>query len=336
MDKDMIRATFFAAVLLLVPSCSLPESAGRVPDAPVETVLALAAPRAAVARDQAAEVKAVPGEIRERFKLKGDFYAKYVDAEGIPILSSATVNDAALLEARYVVLNMLRGREDLLETMRTRRIRLSVMAWNEFNTDMPESKNLPSWWDRRSRGISGVKATTCGEENLLNYRGDPFVGGSILVHEFTHAFQHSGMSILDRTFNARVRAAYNKAKASGQFRGYAMTRQGEFFAEGAQSWFHANRKKDFMRVQDGKKTPLNTREQIIQHVPDLAELLRETFGDNPWRYTPTHQRSDQEHLKDFDRTKAPRFAWPKDVLAAWNKELARRRAKSKRATQKPK
>ncbi len=294
-----------------------------------EKTKALAAPRAAVARNRAPEVKAVPGEIRERFKLKGGFYAKYVDAEGIPILSSATVNDAALLEARYVVLNMLRGREDLLKNMRTRRIRLSVMAWNEFNTEMPEFKNLPRWWDRRSRGISGVKATTCGEENLLNYRGDPFSGGSILVHEFTHVFQHSGMSVLDRTFSARVRAAYNKAKASGQFRGYAMTKQSEFFAEGAQSWFHANGKMDFIRVRDGKKTPLNTRAKITEHLPDLAKLLRETFGDNPWRYTPTYQRSNQEHLKNFNRRKAPRFFWPKDVLAAWNKELARRRAKSK-------
>ena len=273
----------------------------------IPSLKALAAPRAAVARNRAPEVKAVPGEIRERFKLKGGFYAKYVDAEGIPILSSATVNDAALLEARYVVLNMLRGREDLLKNMRTRRIRLSVMAWNEFNTEMPEFKNLPRWWDRRSRGISGVKATTCGEENLLNYRGDPFAGGSILVHEFTHVFQHSGMNVLDRTFSARVRAAYNKAKASGQFRG----------------------KMDFIRVRDGKKTPLNTRAKITEHLPDLAKLLRETFGDNPWRYTPTYQRSNQEHLKNFNRRKAPRFFWPKDVLAAWNKELARRRAKSK-------
>ena len=35
------------------------------------------------------------------------FYEKYCDAEGIPIISSAEVDDLALQEAYYIVMNML-------------------------------------------------------------------------------------------------------------------------------------------------------------------------------------------------------------------------------------
>lgn len=45
------------------------------------------------------------------------FYKKYVDANGIPIIGSEKVKDAALLMARDIVIYMLAGRPDLRKEM---------------------------------------------------------------------------------------------------------------------------------------------------------------------------------------------------------------------------
>ena len=45
------------------------------------------------------------------------FYKKYVDADGIPVVSSENVADEALMRARSVILQMLSKRSDIHEQM---------------------------------------------------------------------------------------------------------------------------------------------------------------------------------------------------------------------------
>src|SRR5689334_2302423 len=56
------------------------------------------------------------------------FYKKYTDANGIPIVSSAKVPNAALLVARDIVNYMLMKRPDVREEMMKRKSRVSIMA----------------------------------------------------------------------------------------------------------------------------------------------------------------------------------------------------------------
>ncbi|MDP6506913.1 MAG: hypothetical protein QF886_25025, partial [Planctomycetota bacterium] len=163
-------------------------------------------------------VTAVPAEIIQRYKLKGDFYKKYVDVGGVPLMSSEKVDDRALLEARYTILQVLKGRKDILEAMSSKNLRLGVMAYNEFTTDMPETSKMNPWWNKRARGLGG-NPTTCAEENVLNFPGDPYRGENILIHEFAHAIHHSGMRVLDDTFDKRLKALFKKTKESGRFSG---------------------------------------------------------------------------------------------------------------------
>ena len=58
----------------------------------------------------AAEVRPVPDEVRERFKL-APFYAKYLDVGGLPVVSSAKVSDDGLREAAYLIRSMLADRD---------------------------------------------------------------------------------------------------------------------------------------------------------------------------------------------------------------------------------
>src|SRR6267154_1421768 len=103
-------------------------------------------------------VSDVPDSLRDSLKLD-PFYQKHANADGLPIL---------------------------------------VMAPTEMTTDVPEQRNMTpkDYWDKRARGLGG-RLTSCGEENLLNLKGDRYARENILVHEFSHAVHHFGIGSLD-------------------------------------------------------------------------------------------------------------------------------------------
>ncbi len=280
-----------------------------------------------------AEVRAVDDALRERYGLKDDFYRKVTDAKGLHILSSEQVDDRALLEVRYLILRVLDGRDDVLQALIGRKLRIGVMACNEYTTDMPETRKMNPWWNKRARGLGG-NPTTCAEENVLNFRGDPYTGENIFIHEFAHAVHHSGLSVVDETFDRRLRDLFKRVKAGGDFEGYAMNSFGELWAEGVQTWFHCNTA-GLVWTGGEKRKPLYTREDLKAHLPGLAALMEEVFPGNAWTYTTTDKRTDLPHLKGYDRAKAPTFVWPKAVLDAFHAQEEKNRARRKKKSGSP-
>ena len=258
------------------------------------------------------------------------FYKKYVSAGGIPVISSAKVSDYALLEAAYLIDRMLADRPDLARAIAAAKGRFSIMAVDEFTTDIPEhSLSKPAgFWNRRARGLGGMPrrpVTSCGEENLLRYKGDPYHAENILIHEFAHCIHHMGLRTVDKTFDKRLDRIYRKAMAKGLWKGkYAGNNRAEYWAEAVQSWFDTN------RPPDHDHNHVDTREELKKYDPEIARLVAEVFGDKPWRYRRPSQRKDPGHLKGYDRAKAPRFAWPARVLKAWNEHQAGQRAAEKK------
>jgi alpha-glucosidase len=235
-------------------------------------------------KDVAAKVTEVPADVIKRYKLDTDFYKKHLDYKGFSILSSAKVSDAALLEARYLIDKLLGEREDVLQAMIQANCRFMVMAPTEMTTDVPEQrhmKNDPKTnWDQRARGLGG-KLSSCGEENLLNLKGDRYKQENILIHEFNHAIHQQGLRTVDPTFNKRLKAAYEKAKAAGLWKGtYVMENPAEYWAEAAQAYF------DCMRPQFGA----NTREKLQKYDPDLFALVDEVYKQSKFRYVRYDQR----------------------------------------------
>ena len=135
------------------------------------------------------------------------FYAKYVDAEGVPILSSREVSDRALLIARDIVTHMLSKRQDVRTKLMENGVRVAVMSVKEVATDLPEHRDLYEAfpgidWNTRTRGVSATfarPATSCGEENLLGMPSDRYRGESILVHEFGHTILNMALPEIDPT-----------------------------------------------------------------------------------------------------------------------------------------
>jgi hypothetical protein len=251
----------------------------------------------------------VPGAMRETFDL-APFYVRAIDADGLPVVGSAKVSDAALREAAFLIDRMLRGRDDIRRAMAARKVRFTVMAPEEMTTDVPEHSDLKpkDYWDRRARGLGATAArpsVSCGEENLLQLKGDPYATENILIHEFAHAIHEMGLSTVDRTFDRRLRAAYEAAMKEGLWKEkYAATNRQEYWAEGVQSWFDTN------RHDDHDHNHVDTREELVEYDPRLAALIGEVFVEDDWRYVGPKQRPEPGHLRGFDREAAKPFVWP--------------------------
>jgi len=271
--------------------------------------------------DQLTEV--ITSEVpNQAFRVGGvpDFYTQRIEANGFPIVASASVNPYALKEAAAIIDGMLGQRPDVREAMIKSGSRLCILACGEFTTEQPEwqwlanqkRKEFPGvsakdFYDARARGMGGSQTDpfcSCGEENLLAYPGDPYSTENILIHELAHNIHLRGMVNVDRSFDSRVRAAYEQAKETELWKGkYASVNHHEYFAEGVQSWFDNNRENDH------DHNHVNTRSELIEYDPRLASLCREVFGDTEFRYTKPQNRL-HGHLEGYDPAQAPTFQWP--------------------------
>ncbi len=249
------------------------------------------------------------------------FYSQIASANGLPVVASYNVNPYAVKEAVYLANQMLANRPDVREAIIKSGARLCILSYNEFTTDLPEFAHLADekppgsegvsakdYWDSRARGTGGSETDpfcSCAEENLLGYPGDPYATECILIHEFAHCIHLRGMSNVDPTFDVRLRSAYDSAMKSGLWKGkYASVNHHEYFAEGVQSWFDNN------RSDDHDHNHVDTRAELLEYDPALADMCREVFGDTVLKYTkPTARLTD--HLTGYDPKSAPTFSWPK-------------------------
>ena len=172
----------------------------------------------------------------------------------------------------------------ILDTMIHSNARVAIMARYEGTTDLPEHHYLVNDtsmnWDLRARGLGGTveePLSSCAEENVLAYQIDKYHAEDILIHEFAHAIHCIGIIQVDSTFNPRLQALYEKAKASGKLDGtYRITDKEEYFAEGVQDWFNVNAE---VERPDGKHNWCNTRAELKEFDPDLYQLISEYFPE---------------------------------------------------------
>ena len=239
------------------------------------------------------------------------FYQKYANALGLPIIGSKNVSDNALEEASWIVKQMIGHRKDIIQAMKETKVRVAVMAANEYTTDIPEhSKLTPKlFWDRRARGLGATPsnpAVSCGEENLLGFDRDPYPNENIFIHEFAHAIHGTGLNKTDPTFDQRLQASFKAALDRGLWKNtYAASNSGEYWAEGTQCWFDDNAPPDALH------NDIRTRDKLKLYDPALASLCKEVFGDSKWRYQRPSKRATKDliHLNAFDSSKLPKFQW---------------------------
>ena len=215
------------------------------------------------------------------------FYKKYLDADNLPIVSSAEVPNSALFRARDIIDEMLVNRPDLRATIAEMGVRVAIMAESEVTTDIPEHSDLyeafPSTdWNARARGLSATRVrpvTSAAEENLLCYGDDAYRNEDILVHEFAHTVLQMGVEQQPKgtAFRTRLEAAYEDALDAGLWAGtYAAEHTDEYWAEAVQSWFGVN---DWAIPTNGIHNHINTRHELEAYDPRIADLIEEVFGE---------------------------------------------------------
>ncbi len=273
---------------------------------PIAMASALLATACLAAQEEPPKVTPVPEALREKFDLD-PFYQKSLMLDGLPILGSAKVSDHALLEAEWIVRRLLTAHPEIFATLRKNGVRVVVMAHNEYTTDVPEQADWDrkEYWDKRARGMGG-QISSCGEENLLAFPGDPYSTENLLIHEFAHTIHDYGLKDLVPNFDKQITAAYDKAIAAGLWKDtYAGTNAHEYWAEGVQSWFDNNRENDAIH------NSIDTRAELKDYDPALAALCEKVFGDGPWRYKkPMDRPADQRtHLEGYAPDEAPEFRW---------------------------
>lgn len=117
------------------------------------------------------------------------FYRKYIDVEGMPVVASGEVSDAALQRTYTIVTRILAGRPDIIAAMVKQGMYLIVIGKDQVYTDMPEYRDAPNpaYMNERVRGTGG-KATSFGEGNVLNLPIDRYDDESIGVQRRTRDF----------------------------------------------------------------------------------------------------------------------------------------------------
>lgn len=217
------------------------------------------------------------------------FYTKYCSVEGIPILASDAVPDAALQGAWEIAYYLLQADPSLPSTLIDQQVKIGIIGANEVISDLPDYKVLYEWWpetdwDQRTRGVGATPyllMSSGAEENLLCYTDDPYQGENIFVHEFAHTVKIMGLQAIDPTFEAAVLDTYNAAMTQGLWQNtYAATNAEEYWAEGIQDYFNVNLQAD---PTDGIHNFVNTREELADYDPALFSLIDSLYGQLDWQ-----------------------------------------------------
>jgi alpha-glucosidase len=209
------------------------------------------------------------------------FYKKYLDADGIAVVSSGNVRDEALMRARRVIIQILSKRPDIKDCMVGKGCRVMIIGEKEEVCELPEYAHICNspeniaYWNKRARGFGGAPehdlSASFGEENVLELPGDRYNGESIMVHEFAHIFHMVGIAGIEPGFNEELEALHQKAIAEGLWKDtYAISNKEEYFAETFQSFFNCNR---YVETPNGVHNAINTREKLKLYDPDMYRLL---------------------------------------------------------------
>lgn len=212
------------------------------------------------------------------------FYTRYLDCEGITVVSSGRVEDRAFYRLKELLDKMLENRPDVRKTLAEQGNRFIIISHDEQVTDIPDYSDMEpkAFWNERARGFGG-RTTSVGEENLLSLPEDRYSDESIFIHELAHSI-HFALRKIEPDFQRRLEMLYKNAMAQGLYKhDYASTDEAEYWAEAVQCFFECNRENNW------NHNHINTRAELTEYDPDIVELVRKTFRitpENDWQYTP--------------------------------------------------
>jgi hypothetical protein len=237
------------------------------------------------------------------------FYTKYLDCNGIAVISSERVDDRAFYRVKVLLDKMLENRPDVRRALVEDAVRYVIIAAEEQVTDIPDYADMKpkDFWNERARGFGG-RITSCGEENLLSLPTDRYEDESIFIHELAHAIHGRGLRKIEPDFTQRLKTLYENAMSKGLYKhDYASTNRSEYWAESVQAFFDSDRENNW------NHNNINTRRELYDYDPKMADFVREMFSinsENDWRYKPlVKQPSVIAAPKEFRAERISKYVW---------------------------
>ena len=226
-------------------------------------------------------ISPVPGSIVNQYNLDTGWYAKYIDAWGVPILGSSQLDDATLIRAREQLGTLLWTYPYWpVPALNSQNNRIVLVARNEQMSSIPEVfAAFGTSLDARYWGGFGatqfMPITGATEANLM----DNFGNENIFVHEFAHTLMDMALSGIDPNFTPELQAAYSNAQTNYLWTNtYAITNIKEYWAEGVQTYFNVNF--EGAVNGDGVHNNINTRAELQTYDPLLYQLIHRIYVGN--------------------------------------------------------
>ena len=204
------------------------------------------------------------------------YYTQFVFAHCITVKASSKVNPAALRKAAEFITRMMVGlRHDIRTCLTGEGYAMAIFPRNGFAVEIPEQSyrsthNLLGETDddwQSGWGPGGVinPVAVTPEWDLLQ----GYAAGYVTMHEFAHGAHQCAT----REDNAEVTELYDGALRANAFPGsYAMTAQGEFFAEMSVAYF------DVPAVGWGLSRNQSSREALRTTLPQTFAFMERIYG----------------------------------------------------------
>ena len=198
------------------------------------------------------------------------YYRKYLDAGGVPVLSSNAVSDEELYQTRTTILAMLSDRPDIHRTMAANSFRVLIypdrFENNGLITDLPEF---------RGSGLSTRVAGAAGRTPSGWVAGGPEVArhcNHVMIHEIAHLVEDAiKLQNGGEEFMAKLNSAYQAAMLRGLWQDrYASTNALEYWAELVRTWLTPSQFAGWLGPGYHK---------LEDYDPVGATLVKEVFGN---------------------------------------------------------
>ena len=207
-------------------------------------------------------------------------FDKYLDADGLAIISSDSVADEALFRAAAIADEMLVNRPDIRETLVRQRVHIVIVGESEETYDLAPFRQFRGNLSLESRGTGGPRGfgptdytpILFPEENLLCYGNNSYRRSDISIHEFAHAIDYAlSLGTSRGNFGSSLARAYRSALDSGLWEDtYAARNTAEYWAGGVQTW---------LGVDGGYSSPIRNRLHLLEYASPIAQLIVDTLGD---------------------------------------------------------
>ncbi len=206
-------------------------------------------------------------------------YAKYCDANGIPILALAPVSDKAIRQAYYLVVNFFAAIPDFQKIMIEKGAMLAIYGRNQTVRDVPATYTFSLSTMPNVAGLGGTlsQPITVTHESDLDGYWKPC--NRVTIHELSHALRDIVLLSNVRGFLSNSNGTFADGVSKGLWEGaYAGTNADENWGEGLNAYFSS--------YADASGTNyVRDRADLAEYDPGLFALIEGVFNGFDWAPT---------------------------------------------------